>query len=179
MHRQSEKKLVKQQYLLHMSSYYGELRPTSGWDLLASLGDPCKFQRVSRFGSVTARHSVVGVSQTVRRWTEGANYIRQGGHHVGHWPTFLVEIWIIATLCVLKEGCFVLAIFGQISFDVRMRGKESRASFYSRWKMQQKSPDHEPFRLAYKLFTFRPAVPSNFLLTMAVTQANDYFFTSR
>jgi len=33
---------------------------------------------------------VVGVSQTFRRWTEGATYIRQGGHHVGHWPTFLV-----------------------------------------------------------------------------------------
>jgi len=30
------------------------------------------------------------VSQTLRRWTEGATYIRQGGHHVGHWPTFLV-----------------------------------------------------------------------------------------
>jgi len=27
---------------------------------------------------------VVGVSQTLRRWTEGATYIRQGGHHVGH-----------------------------------------------------------------------------------------------
>jgi len=34
MYRQSEKKLVKQQYLLHMSSQYGELRPTSGWDRL-------------------------------------------------------------------------------------------------------------------------------------------------
>jgi len=33
---------------------------------------------------------VVGASQTLRRWTEGATYIRQGGHHVGHWPTFLV-----------------------------------------------------------------------------------------
>jgi len=31
---------------------------------------------------------VLGVSQTLRRWTEGATYIRQGGHHVGHWPTF-------------------------------------------------------------------------------------------
>ena len=28
---------------------------------------------------------VVGVSQTLRRWTEGATYIWQGGHHVGHW----------------------------------------------------------------------------------------------
>jgi len=31
---------------------------------------------------------VVGVSRTLRRWTEGAIYIRQGDHHVGHRPTF-------------------------------------------------------------------------------------------
>jgi len=31
------------------------------------LGYPCKFQLVSRLGSVTARHLVVGVSQTLRR----------------------------------------------------------------------------------------------------------------
>jgi len=31
---------------------------------------------------------VVGVSQTLRRWTEGATYIWQGEHDVGHWPTF-------------------------------------------------------------------------------------------
>ena len=53
-------KLVKQQYLPHISSQYGELRPTSGWDLLASLGHTCKFQRVSRLGSVTVRHSSSG-----------------------------------------------------------------------------------------------------------------------
>ena len=39
-----------------MSSQYGELWPTSGWDRLTSLGYPCKFQLVSRLGSVTARH---------------------------------------------------------------------------------------------------------------------------
>ena len=37
-----------------------ELRPTNGWDLLASLGHPCKFQRLSRLGSVTTRHSSSG-----------------------------------------------------------------------------------------------------------------------
>jgi len=37
---------------------------------------------------------VVGVSQTLRRWTEGVTYVRQGGHHVGHWPTFLVLMTI-------------------------------------------------------------------------------------
>jgi len=84
------KKLVKQQYLLHMFGQYGELRPTSGWDRFGSLGHPSYFQRLSRLGSVTARHVVVGVSQTLRRWTDGATYVRQGDHHVGRWPTFLV-----------------------------------------------------------------------------------------
>jgi len=37
------------------------IRPTSGWDPLASLRYPCKFPRVSRLGSVTARHC--GVEQ--------------------------------------------------------------------------------------------------------------------
>jgi len=50
------KKLVKQQYLPHMSLQYGELRPTNGWDRFTSLGHPSTFQRVSRIGSVTARH---------------------------------------------------------------------------------------------------------------------------
>jgi len=27
------------------------------------------------------------------RWTEGATCIRQGGHHVGHWLTFLVLVY--------------------------------------------------------------------------------------
>jgi len=40
MYRQSEKKLVKQQYLLHMSRQYGELRPTNDWDRFGSLGHP-------------------------------------------------------------------------------------------------------------------------------------------
>ena len=77
----------------HVSSQYGELRLTSGWDLLASLGQPSKFQRVSRLGNVTARHLVVGISQTLRRWTEGTTCVPQGDHHVGHWPTFLVLIF--------------------------------------------------------------------------------------
>ena len=50
----------KQQYLLNMSAQYDELRPTSSWDLLASLGHPSKFQRVLHLGSVTARHSSSG-----------------------------------------------------------------------------------------------------------------------
>jgi len=54
------KKLLKQQYLVYMSSQYGELQPTSGWDRSGSLGHPYEFQRVSRHGSVTAQHSSSG-----------------------------------------------------------------------------------------------------------------------
>jgi len=48
-------------------------------------------------GSVTARHSSSGRQPnfaawykewTYRTFADGAIYIQQGGHHVGHWPTF-------------------------------------------------------------------------------------------
>ena len=51
------KKLGKQQYLLHMSPQYGELRHTSGWDRFGSLGHPGYFQLLPHLGSVTARQS--------------------------------------------------------------------------------------------------------------------------
>jgi len=35
-----EKKLVKQEYLIHMCLQYGELRPSSRWDPFVSLGHP-------------------------------------------------------------------------------------------------------------------------------------------
>jgi len=40
------------------SLQYGELRPTSGWDRFVTLGHASKFQRVSRFGFVTAAASL-------------------------------------------------------------------------------------------------------------------------
>jgi len=48
-------------------------------------------------GNVTARHSSSGrqpnFAARYKEWNyatfaEGATYIRQGGHHVGNWPTF-------------------------------------------------------------------------------------------
>jgi len=59
-HIDNRTKLVKHQYLFHTSPQYGELRPTSSWDLSGSLGHPCKFQRVSRLCSITARHCSSG-----------------------------------------------------------------------------------------------------------------------
>jgi len=70
------RKLVKQQYLLHMSPQYGELQPTSGWNHFGSMGHPSYFQRLPHLGSVTARHLVVGVSQTLQRWTRTKQNLR-------------------------------------------------------------------------------------------------------
>ena len=82
------KKIIKQQYVIQMSSQYGELRPTRGWDRFGSLGHPYEFQRFSRLSALLYGTPAVGVSQTLQCWTEGATYIRQDDHHVGHWLTF-------------------------------------------------------------------------------------------
>jgi len=145
------KKVVKQQYLPHMSSQYGELGPLAAEISSVVFGHPCKFQLVSHLGfvtaatslngsqpnfarrlavswadtlyihfwellplsgivpaakitlrpslafsyigSITARHSSSGRQLNFVAWyygifTEGATYIRLGGHHVGHRPTF-------------------------------------------------------------------------------------------
>jgi len=148
------KKAFKQQHLPQMSSQYGKLRPTDGWDWFGSLGHPSKFQCISYLwfvtaaksltrgqpnvarslaiswarmlyihfrgllpsdgilppakftlrltlafyiGSVTARHASSGRQPNFVAWyiewnygtfAEGATYIRLGGHHVGHRPTF-------------------------------------------------------------------------------------------
>jgi len=51
-------------------------------------GTRANFSQFRILASVLQGTPVVDVSQTLRRWTDGATYIRQGGHHVGHWPTF-------------------------------------------------------------------------------------------
>jgi len=84
------KKLVKQQYLLHTSSQYGELRPTSGWDLLASLGHPSTFQRVSRLGSVTTQHSGSGRQPNFAALNRGRHLYLAG------WPSR----WALAHILV-------------------------------------------------------------------------------
>jgi len=73
-----------------------------GWPVW---GNPCKFQLVSLLGSVTARHLVVGVSQTLWHWTQSETCIRQGDHHVGYWPTFLVDVFFTKSFSLSLETC--------------------------------------------------------------------------
>jgi len=104
------KKLVKQQYLLYVSSQYGELRPTNGGDRFTSLEHLSTFQRVSRLGSVTARHSGSG------RPPNFASLNR--GRHLDstEWPSrwALAHILVIFVLCCsvfCLQFCCVRFIF--------------------------------------------------------------------
>jgi len=58
------KKLVKQQYLLHMSLQYGELWSTIGWDRFVSLGTPANFNGFRILAALLHGTLLVGVSQT-------------------------------------------------------------------------------------------------------------------
>ena len=51
-------------------------------------GIPANFNGFRVLAAVLHDSQVVGVSLTLRRATEGATYVRQGDHHVRHWPTF-------------------------------------------------------------------------------------------
>ena len=58
--------------------------PLNGWDQLASLGHPNKFQKVSRLGFII----FTIWSTAFNRAHESLSYIQLGSHHVGHRPTF-------------------------------------------------------------------------------------------
>jgi len=57
-------KLVKQ-HLLHMFRQYGELRPITGWDLLAHLGHPANFCVFCVLASILQRHRATEAIQTL------------------------------------------------------------------------------------------------------------------
>jgi len=50
---------------------------------------PANFNGFRVLAALLHVSQVVGVSQTLRRWTEGATYVQQGDHHVGQWPTLV------------------------------------------------------------------------------------------
>jgi len=51
-------------------------------------GTPAHFKGFCVLAALLHGTLVVGVSQTLWHWTVSVTYIWQGGHHVGHWPTF-------------------------------------------------------------------------------------------
>ena len=120
----NRKKLVKRKYLLHMPDNmvnFGLLTPEICWRVW---GTPANFNWIRVLATLLHGTLVVSVSQTLRRWTEGATYIRQGGHHAGHWPTFYfyivslcnIYMFIMAALCN-RAGHYIFALwFRLLSF---------------------------------------------------------------
>jgi len=80
---------------------FGPLAAEICWRVLDT---PANFNGFRVLAALLHGTLVVGDSQTLRRWTEDATYIRQGGHHVGHWPTFLVTIIIIVRFWSCVHG---------------------------------------------------------------------------
>jgi len=99
-YRRSEKNLLSSS----MSSTYphnmlnfGPLVAEIGWPVW---GTPANFNSLRVLAALLHSSKVVSISQTLRRWTEGATYVRQGDHHVGHWPIFLVFLYICVLLII-------------------------------------------------------------------------------
>jgi len=100
------KKLVKQQYLAHMSLQYGELRPTSSWDLFGSLRHPSKFQQVSHPGSITARHSSSERQPNLASLDIGRHLYSAG--RPSHWA--MANILVISVIIQLFSNHLTLVI---------------------------------------------------------------------
>jgi len=147
-----------------MSLQYGELRPTTDWDRLGSLGGSCPvtefcqvqnalFVQVLRspiFAALLHGTRAVGVSQTLRRGTRMGitelsllvctTYIWQGGHHVGHRPT-LVFHYIAAVRHSGKpyigifHGAYFYRIWSYDAFPFPGRDEET----YTNWRRDCKA----------------------------------------
>jgi len=84
------KKLVKQQCLPRCPWNLSNFGPLTAEIGSRVWGTPAHFNGFRVLAALLHDTPVKGFSQNLWRGTEGATYIRQGGHHVGHWPTFLV-----------------------------------------------------------------------------------------
>jgi len=90
MYRQSEKNLLSS----NISSTCPHHNMVNFGLLAAEIvswiwGTPATFNGFRVMAALLHGSQVVSISQTLWHWTEGAAYVQQGNHHVGHWPTFL------------------------------------------------------------------------------------------
>ena len=93
-YRQSE--IVKQQYLLQMSSQYGELRPTSGEIGSVVWGTPANFSWFRILAALLHGTPAVGISQTLR--TAGRPW-RWASPHI------LVNLW--RAFCIVLHNHYI------------------------------------------------------------------------
>jgi len=101
----NRKKPVQQQYIPTRPHNIANFGPLTAEIRSEVWGTPANFNGFRVLAALLHGTLVVGVSQTLRRWTDGTTYIRQGGHHVGHWPTFLV--YFLITLWKINNFWYV------------------------------------------------------------------------
>jgi len=77
------RKNIKQQYLPTRPYNMVNFGPLAAEISSLVWGTPANFNRFRVLAALLHGTLVADVSQTLRRWTDGATYIRQGGHHVG------------------------------------------------------------------------------------------------
>jgi len=101
-------KLVKQQYVIRMSSQCGKLHPTNDWDRLASFGHPSKFQRISCLGFLTAPTSLSG-GQLNFAWCLAISWAGTLYIHYGHSCLLMEFCQVQYSLCVQVLLTLILA----------------------------------------------------------------------
>jgi len=149
----NRKKVVKQQYLLHMSLQYGELHPTSGWDRFGSLGHFSKFQWLSRLCFVTIAALLTSGQPNFARclaisWA-GTLYM----HFRGLLPHFGILPAAKFTLCL----SVAFSCFGSITARHWSSGRHPNfAAWYNEWNYWTFAPHHFQQR-APPIFWRRPS----------------------
>ena len=103
----NQKKTVKQQYILHMSSQYGELPPLAAEIGLPVWGTPVKFNWFRVLAALLHGRQVVHAPQPN---FVALNALNTGSHLCSaerpsrwarHWPTFLVDyVWTLLQIYV-------------------------------------------------------------------------------
>ena len=98
---------------------YSELRPTSSWDLLASLRHPCKFQCVSRLGSVTARQSSNGHQPNFVALNIGCHLYSAGRPSRWAFAHILVDFCFLSTSQEIGWGEYLWNDLFYVEWDVK------------------------------------------------------------
>jgi len=124
------KKLVKQQYVLHMSSQYSKLRLTHGWDLFGSLGHRSKFQRVSRLAFVTAATLLTG-GQPNFAWCLAVSWA--GTLYIHFWG-LLHPDWILPGAKFTLRPSLAFSYIGSVTVrHSSIRRQPNFAAWYKEW----------------------------------------------
>jgi len=130
--RQSKigKKLVKQQYLLHMSSQYVEFLFSIGWDQFGSLRHPSKFQLVSRLGFVITATSLTG-GQPNFAWCMAVSW---AGTLYIHFRGLLPPDGILPGAKFTLRPSFAFSYIGSVTARHSSSGRQKNfAAWYKEW----------------------------------------------